>query len=81
MGLQKPAPEFFLACLAGLKVPVEECIMVGDSPSADIAGAKAVGMFAVWVNANGASYPGALPGPDIEIPIVGELPRVLGIGI
>lgn len=79
--LHKPDPGYFSLCIEGLGVPLAECIMVGDSPSSDIAGAKAAGMFAVWINRDGRPYPGALPQPDIEIPMVGELPRVLGIGI
>jgi 2-haloacid dehalogenase len=81
MSAHKPDPGYFGLCLSGLGVPLGECIMVGDSPSTDIAGAKAVGMFAVWINRDGRPYPGALPQPDIEIPMLGELPRVLGIGI
>ncbi len=81
MGVQKPDPDFFHFCLRELDVPIAESIMVGDSPSADIAGAKALGIFSIWINPSGSTYPGNLPGPDIEIPMVGELPRVLGIGI
>jgi 2-haloacid dehalogenase len=81
MSSHKPDPGFFDLCLDGLCVPLAECVMVGDSPSSDIAGAKAIGMFAVWINREGRPYPGALAQPDIEIPMVGELPRVLGMGI
>jgi HAD superfamily hydrolase (TIGR01662 family) len=47
---RKPNPEFMWAAARELGVGVEECLVVGDSLKADIAGAKAAGMPSVWVN-------------------------------
>ncbi len=59
----KPSPLPFEAALKALKVKPEECLMVGDWPERDIAGAKRMGMntaFAKYgnkkVKSSGADY-------------------------
>jgi YjjG family noncanonical pyrimidine nucleotidase len=79
MGTKKPDQEFFDRCLGALGVGKGEAVMVGDSPAADIAGAKAAGMGTVWINPDRLPYPPDLPGPDIELSTVNDLPRVLGL--
>lgn len=59
-GVRKPASAIFeLACTA-FGVTPERCLMVGDSPSSDIAGAASVGMPAVLI-ARTQTAPNALP--------------------
>jgi putative hydrolase of the HAD superfamily len=48
LGFGKPEPRFFSEALDRLGVPAGEAWMVGDNLDADIAGAKRVGLFAVW---------------------------------
>lgn len=48
LGVRKPHTTLFLHALNALGVPAEEAAMVGDSLSADIAGAKRLGIFAIW---------------------------------
>ena len=51
IGFQKPAKEFFDACKAALyPVMPEETVMIGDSLSADIAGARNAGIQSIWFN-------------------------------
>ncbi|MDP2674433.1 MAG: HAD family hydrolase [Dehalococcoidia bacterium] len=45
--LAKPAPEMFLCTLEALRVAPANAVFVGDMPHADLAGALAVGMWAV----------------------------------
>jgi putative hydrolase of the HAD superfamily len=47
IGISKPNPKLWLRACAAVDVAPEECIFVGDSPSADIAPARAVGMATV----------------------------------
>jgi HAD superfamily hydrolase (TIGR01662 family) len=47
-GWLKPAPRLFQKALDELGVDAREAVMVGDSLRADVAGAKALGMVAVW---------------------------------
>ena len=49
IGAAKPAPRFFEACLAALApLRPEEVLMIGDSLTADIAGARACGIQTCW---------------------------------
>jgi putative hydrolase of the HAD superfamily len=48
LGYMKPHPKIFQHALDALGVPPEETVMVGDSLGADVAGAQALGMTAVW---------------------------------
>ncbi len=71
----KPEPKIFLHALEGLGVRPGEALMVGDSLSQDVYGAKNVGMTAVWINRDGE------PGyhmADYEIRTLHELRKILG---
>ncbi|GAC1429757.1 MAG: hypothetical protein PVS3B3_35640 [Ktedonobacteraceae bacterium] len=48
LGSNKPDAYIFQYALEALNVQPEEAIMVGDSLSADVIGAKRLGIFAVW---------------------------------
>lgn len=48
LGVRKPSPEYFAAVLADLGLPPERVVMVGDEWQADIEGALAAGLWAVW---------------------------------
>ena len=53
-GVNKPAGEFFEAAMAELEgITPPECVMIGDSLSADIAGGKNFGMKTVWYDRSG----------------------------
>lgn len=49
VGVRKPDPKIFHMALETLRVEPAAAVFVGDNPIADIAGAKAVGMRAIWV--------------------------------
>ena len=57
LGVSKPSREFFQAVLARRGCAPGEAVMVGDSFTADVEGAKAVGMRAVWLSWRGAPPP------------------------
>jgi len=48
VGYVKPHPKIFQHALDALEVRAEETVMVGDSLRCDVAGAKGMGMVAVW---------------------------------
>ncbi len=48
LGIRKPNPAIFLHALNALSIAPQEAVMVGDSLTADIAGAQALGIFSVW---------------------------------
>lgn len=76
-GHGKPHSEIFFSTLKSLGVAPESAVHVGDSLYADIGGAKAVGMKAVWINRNGAVPIAGSVTPDAVITSMAELPRVL----
>lgn len=49
VNIGKPDPEIFRQICGELGVAAAECVMVGDNPVRDIAGASAAGMRSVWV--------------------------------
>lgn len=51
LGYRKPETAFFDTCRALLPgVAADECVMIGDSLTADISGGKAAGMKTIWYN-------------------------------
>jgi len=55
--VRKPAPAIFDQTLAALDVEPDEAVHVGDDVTADVGGAKDVGMRAVWYDTG--TWPGA----------------------
>ncbi len=53
MGVTKPDPAFFDICLDRIAEPVSSCIMIGDSLSSDMLGAKNASMDSVWFMPSG----------------------------
>jgi HAD superfamily hydrolase (TIGR01549 family) len=76
MGCRKPQAAIFEAACRDLQISPPEAIFVGDSPTIDIAGAKGVGMDAIWVNRRGERFDESIPPPDH---IVGRLEEIKGI--
>ncbi|NJE06375.1 TIGR02253 family HAD-type hydrolase [Thermococcus sp. M36] len=70
----KPEPKIFLHTLGKFGIQPEEAVMVGDSLTQDVYGAKNVGMVAVWINRNGDN---GYHMPDYEIRTLHELRTVL----
>lgn len=50
LGVRKPSPEYFAAVLADLGLPAGRVVLVGDDWHADVEGALAAGLWAVWYN-------------------------------
>ena len=50
VGLVKPDPRIFHLALGRLGIAPEQAVMVGDSPSADVAGARAAGARAALLD-------------------------------
>ena len=53
VGINKPQPEIFRIALERNGVTADEAIMIGDSYSSDIAGAKAAGIDQIWLRKEG----------------------------
>jgi FMN phosphatase YigB (HAD superfamily) len=82
VGVRKPRREIFEAVAAGLGLAPRELLHVGDSLSADVAGARSVGMKTVWLTRH-IRDPEALlarsggPGPDVALDDLRDLPVLI----
>lgn len=63
-GVSKPDPGIFAIALDALRVRPDEAVMVGDSWSADVVGARGAGIAAVWFNPLGLTP----PDPTLRVP-------------
>jgi putative hydrolase of the HAD superfamily len=77
LGIGKPDPGIFLKALELARVKPEEAVHVGDSLTSDVAGARGVGMCAVWINRTKLARPQDAPIPDFEIETLRELVPLL----
>jgi len=78
LGVSKPDAAFFRAVLDAADCPPAQAVMVGDSFSTDVAGAKRAGLKAVWYNYRGEpAPPGSAVMPDAEIRDLADLPAAI----
>ncbi len=75
-GKAKPAVEIFHAACAGLDLPPEEVLHIGDDPALDVLGANAAGMRSAWLNRTGAAWSHAVK-PDVIARDLAELATML----
>lgn len=72
----KPSPRLFQMALDFFGVESDRVVYVGDNPKRDIAGAKALGMGAVWIKNEILPLSSEIPPPDL---IVTDLTQLLGV--
>jgi putative hydrolase of the HAD superfamily len=73
LGVAKPDPAIFAAALTDAGVEAADTIHVGDSPAADVDGARAAGITPVWLATPGRAAPPDTP----SITSLTELPSLL----
>jgi putative hydrolase of the HAD superfamily len=78
MGIAKPERAIFEHTARALGVAMGEVLHVGDDPWLDVDGAARAGMRTCWVNRDGATWPAALPPPDLEVADLMTLVGALG---
>ncbi len=76
VGVSKPDQRVFDATLAAAECAAHEVVHVGDHHEHDIAGAHTAGMHTVWINREGASFPGDYP-PSASIASLSELVDII----
>ena len=77
VGVAKPDPAVFGLVLGALGVGPERVWHVGDSLEADVAGARAAGLTAVWLNRARTPRPAGAPEPDHEISSLAQFTGLL----
>jgi FMN hydrolase / 5-amino-6-(5-phospho-D-ribitylamino)uracil phosphatase len=74
----KPDKGIFEVVERQLGVEPEGCVLVGDHPVNDVAGAHGAGWRSIWIDRDGAvPFPGDGPPPDAVVHTLTELPGVL----
>ncbi len=79
VGLAKPDPRIFEVALESLAVERDAVWHVGDGLATDIAGARATGLTAVWLNRGGLARTEDDPEPEIEIRSLSEVTLALSL--
>jgi HAD superfamily hydrolase (TIGR01509 family) len=77
IGAQKPDARAFGALVEALGVPAAQTWYIGDDARMDVGGALAAGLNAVWIDAEGKSYPADAAAPTRTIHGLCELLEVL----
>jgi len=77
LGFAKPDPRFFQAAAAALALSPSHLLCVGDSPAADIAGARGAGIDGCWYSPGGAPWPGPGEPPAHVIRDLADLLRIV----
>ena len=76
----KPHVSLFREVCGRLGVQPSQVAFVGDSPWADIEGARHAGMWAIWVNRHGVSWPEEIAPPPAVVISLGELAELIERG-
>ena len=76
IGRIKPTEDFYNYIMKDLKCRVDECLMIGDSITNDIVGAKSIGMNVCYYNVKGKIKPENLL-VDYEVNSINDLVQIL----
>lgn len=73
----KPRRPIFRQAADLLGEHIHDILYVGDSPLADLLGARYAGMHTAWINRAAAELPAGIPKPDYEVRTLTELAEKL----
>ena len=76
IGFIKPTEDFYNYIISDLKCRLDECLMIGDSITNDILGAKAIGMDVCYYNSKRKRKPDNIL-VDYEVNSINELVQIL----
>jgi putative hydrolase of the HAD superfamily len=72
-GHAKPDARIFSHLLRSAGVDASQVLHIGDDPHADVHGARAAGIQAVWLNRDARPWPGELPAPPRTISTLAQI--------
>jgi FMN phosphatase YigB (HAD superfamily) len=78
-GKRKPHPELFEKALRTLNVEPQHVLMVGDSPLADIEGARQVGLETAWIQREERLWPTQYALPTYTLGDLTEILKIPGL--
>jgi HAD superfamily hydrolase (TIGR01509 family) len=77
IGSRKPSPQAFGMLAKHFDLPFERIWYVGDDPAVDCAGARALGMTAIWFDWEDHPYPPDILPPDRVVHALDDIPPLL----
>jgi putative hydrolase of the HAD superfamily len=77
VGYGKPRAEIFRIAMERMRCDGTPAVMVGDSLSRDVLGARNAGLRCIWVNRTGAVHDSGFPIPDAEVSDLSRIPELL----
>ena len=77
VGMSKPDPAMFEEAMRRTRLGPAEIVHVGDHLENDVAGAKRLGWYTVWVNRAEAPGPSGPAAADAEVSCLSELPPAI----
>ncbi len=77
IGAAKPDRQMFGAVCEATGAAPEEILHAGDDPLRDVVGAAREGFATAWINRESAHWPAEYARPDLEVPDMGGLVRLL----
>ena len=77
VGAEKPDPRIFAAAAAAVGADLDDCVLIGDDLTNDVAGAQRCGMPVVWLARDGSDVP---PGVTVARNLVDAARLALGPG-
>lgn len=80
VGIAKPDASIFAIAMRKMRAQPKDVWHIGDNPDTDVAGARAAGLTAVWLNREGIARRESDPEPHFEIGTLASLPGILRLG-
>jgi 2-haloacid dehalogenase len=77
----KPRRRIFEQAAERFGLPIADVLYVGDSPIADVLGARSAGMPVAWLNRSNTQRPERAPEPEVEAPDLATLANMLLEGV
>jgi YjjG family noncanonical pyrimidine nucleotidase len=75
-GAEKPSKEFFDYCFGNLTEQIDNIVLIGDSPTADIKGGCQYGLSTIWFNWRGEKLPEGV-NPTYIVKSLAEIKKIL----
>jgi FMN hydrolase / 5-amino-6-(5-phospho-D-ribitylamino)uracil phosphatase len=77
VGALKPDPAIFRKVIEGTDLEAHDVVYVGDDPVLDVAGARAAGMQAIWIDRQGSEWPAEIAPAAHTVRSLAELTELL----
>jgi putative hydrolase of the HAD superfamily len=78
LGIAKPDPRIFQHALRAVGAEARDSVMIGDSLSRDVAGARGAGLRSIWIDRGNVPPRSEDPAPDARVTALSQIRSCLG---